>query len=353
MKVLVTGAAGFLGRHVARHFRDSGWDVSGFDVSWFEEPGITFIQGDLTEANSITQAALDTDVIAHIGAIGDVYLAGEQPALAAEVNVVGTANVVEAALKAEARVVYASTWEVYGEPVSEPITEEHPTMPDHPYSITKLAGESLVLAAARLRDLPALALRLGTAYGSGLRSNSVFRIFLDKARSGDPIVIQGDGSQGRQFTHAADIARAFRLAATSRLHGHGVKRGRPRNSDHKGAGRGHRRPTSHRGELRPTAVGRCAARTRVSREGPCHLGLDHRGAIRDRSRRAHLQCRHPTQLIGRGSSFSSRAWGWAERKNSSPSLPGCGIAHASSIESPTCSPGRTSLFPRWKQLAPK
>jgi UDP-glucose 4-epimerase len=215
MKVLVTGAAGFLGRHVARHFRDNGWDVAGFDVSWLEEPGVRFIQGDLTEANSITQAARDTDVIAHIGAIGDVYLAGEQPALAAEVNVVGTANVVEAALKTGARVVYASTWEVYGEPVREPITEDHPTMPDHPYSITKLAGESLVLAAARLRDLPALALRLGTAYGSGLRSNSVFRIFLDKARSGEPIVIQGDGSQGRQFTYAADIARAFALAATS------------------------------------------------------------------------------------------------------------------------------------------
>lgn len=215
MKVLVTGASGFLGRHVARHFRDSGWEVTGFDVSWLEEPNVRFIQGDLTEANSVTQAAQGADVIVHIGAIGDVYLAGEQPALAAEVNAVGTANVVEAALKAGARVVYASTWEVYGEPLSEPITEDHPTMPDHPYSITKLAGESLVLAAARLRGLPAVALRLGTAYGSGLRPNSVFRIFLDKAVTGKPITIQGDGSQGRQFTHATDIANAFELAATS------------------------------------------------------------------------------------------------------------------------------------------
>lgn len=215
MKVLVTGASGFLGRHVARHFRDRGWEVTGFDVSWLEEPNVRFVQGDLTEANSVTEAAQGADVIAHIGAIGDVYLAGEQPALAAEVNVVGTANVVEAALKAGARVVYASTWEVYGEPISEPITEDHPTMPDHPYSITKLAGESLVLAAARLRDLPALALRLGTAYGSGLRPNSVFRVFLDKAVAGEPITIQGDGSQGRQFTHATDIANAFELAANS------------------------------------------------------------------------------------------------------------------------------------------
>ena len=215
MKAIVTGAAGFLGRHVARRFRDSGWAVTGFDVAAFDEPEIASVQGDLTEANSVAQAMSGADAVIHVGAIGDVYLAGEQPALAADVNVVGTANVIEAALREEARLVYASTWEVYGEPVSEPIDEDHPTMPDHPYSITKLAGESLVLAAAELRGLSAMALRLGTAYGSGLRPNSVFRIFLDKARAGEPITIQGDGSQGRQFTHAADIARAFEMAARS------------------------------------------------------------------------------------------------------------------------------------------
>jgi UDP-glucose 4-epimerase len=58
-----------------------------------------------------------------------------------------------------------------------------------------------------------VALRLGTAYGSGLRPNSVFRIFIDRARRSEPITIQGDGSQGRQFTHASDIARAFVVAA--------------------------------------------------------------------------------------------------------------------------------------------
>ena len=215
VKVLVTGAAGFLGRHVARRFRDAGWAVTGFDVAPFDEPGVEPAQGDLTEANSVHQAVAGSDVVAHIGAIGDVYLAAEQPALAAEVNVVGTANVIEAALRSEARLVYASTWEVYGHPRYQPLDEDHPTMPDHPYSITKLAGESLVLAASSLRQLPALALRLGTAYGSGLRPNSVFRIFIDRARRGEPITIQGDGSQGRQFTHATDIARAFEAAAIS------------------------------------------------------------------------------------------------------------------------------------------
>ncbi|HLF43528.1 MAG TPA: NAD-dependent epimerase/dehydratase family protein [Acidimicrobiia bacterium] len=219
MKVVVTGAAGFLGGHIARKFRDVGWEVTAFDVAPVDEQGIHFAQGDLTDGNSVDQAVAGADVVAHVGAIGDVYLAGEQPTLAAEVNVLGTANVIEAALRHEARLVYASTWEVYGEPRYEPLDEDHPTMPDHPYSITKLGGESLVLAATHLRSLSALALRLGTAYGSGLRPNSVFRIFIDRARRGEPITIQGDGSQGRQFTHSSDIARAFHLAADSEASG--------------------------------------------------------------------------------------------------------------------------------------
>ena len=219
MRVLVTGAAGFLGRHIARRFRDSGWQVTGFDLSMFDEEGITSVQGDLTDGNSVEAAASGADVVAHVGAIGDVYLAGEQPTLAAEVNVLGTANVLEAASRHGSRVVYASTWEVYGEPQYQPLDEAHPTMPDHPYSITKLGGESLVLSAAELRDMSTVALRLGTAYGSGLRPNSVFRIFIDRARNGEPLTIQGDGSQGRQFTHAEDISRAFEIAATSDISG--------------------------------------------------------------------------------------------------------------------------------------
>jgi UDP-glucose 4-epimerase len=219
MRVIVTGAAGFLGRHVARHFRDTGWSVKGFDLVEFDEPGVESTVGDLTDLESLSNAMAGVDAVAHIGAIGDVYLAGEDPTLAATVNGAGSANVGRAAERNEARVVYASTWEVYGEPHYEPIDENHPTNPDHPYSITKLAGESLLLASSRLRDVPTVALRLGTAYGSGLRPNSVFRIFIDKARVGEPLTIQGDGSQGRQFTHAQDIARAFELAARSDVSG--------------------------------------------------------------------------------------------------------------------------------------
>lgn len=220
MRVLVTGAAGFLGGHVISRLVADGFDVTGFDSK--PNPGrpVRWIEGDLRDRGAVHLAVAGNDAVCHLGAVGDVYIAGEQPWLAAEVNVSGSANIADAALAADAKVVYASTWEVYGEPDYEPIDENHPCRPDHPYNITKLAGESLLLAAAKLHGLPVTALRLGTAYGRGLRPNSVFRIFIDRARRGEPITIQGTGLQGRQFTHASDLARAFSMACRSdEVHG--------------------------------------------------------------------------------------------------------------------------------------
>lgn len=219
MKVLVTGASGFLGRHTVQRLLNDGHNVTGFDLVASDDRNMRFVTGDLRDAEAVAAAVHDNDVVCHIGAIGDVYLAAEQPSLAAAVNVGGTSHIADAAIRSDARVVYASTWEVYGDVQYEPIDEDHPCEPDHPYNITKLAGERLLLAAGRLQGLSVLALRLGTAYGSGLRPNSVFRLFIDRAQRGDPITIMGDGLQSRQFVHAADIASAFSLACASELSG--------------------------------------------------------------------------------------------------------------------------------------
>ncbi|HSK06674.1 MAG TPA: NAD-dependent epimerase/dehydratase family protein [Acidimicrobiia bacterium] len=215
----MTGSAGFIGTHVSRALSGEGFEVTGYDQVESSEPGIDTIIGDLLDPEALTTAVQGHDVVIHIGAIGDVYLAATNPELAAAVNVTGSTNIALAAEAAGARVVYASTWEVYGDPVYEPVDEKHPCEPDHPYNITKLGGERMLLACDRLRDVPVVALRMGTAYGLGMRPNSVFEIFIEKARHGEPITIQGDGSQGRQFTHVRDIARAFVAAAKSDVRG--------------------------------------------------------------------------------------------------------------------------------------
>lgn len=218
MRICVTGGAGFLGSHVADVLADEGHDVVVLDKDATTRHASKVV--DITSLDDTVEALRDLDGVCHLAAVGDVYLAAREPWTAAAFNAVGTANVVEAARRnGLQKLVYASTWEVYGEAEYQPLDERHPTNPDHPYSITKLAGERLVLAADHLQDVPSLALRLGTSYGTRMRPNAVFSIFIDKASRGEPITIQGSGSQGRQFVHVRDVGRAFAMALSSDVRG--------------------------------------------------------------------------------------------------------------------------------------
>ncbi|MGI8549346.1 MAG: NAD-dependent epimerase/dehydratase family protein [Dehalococcoidia bacterium] len=218
MKVLVTGGTGFVGSHVVDALIDAGHEPYVFDLRPPQRGA--FVRGDLTRLDDLTAATAAMDAVCHLGAVGDVYLAFDNPPLAAMLNVVGTANVMQAALRNRlSKVVYASTWEVYGHPRYQPLDEQHPCTPDHPYNITKLAGEHLALSYDALKGVPTIALRLGTAYGPRMRPNSVFSLFIDRARQRQPITIQGTGGQSRQFTHARDIGRAFVPALETDAHG--------------------------------------------------------------------------------------------------------------------------------------
>lgn len=217
MKVLVTGGSGFIGRYVVDELAEAGHTVSVFDTQPPKTPGIPHIRGDLTVLEQVREAMTGVEAVCHIGAIGDVYLAFENPTLAAAVNVLGTANVLEAArVQGVERVVYASTWEVYGKAKYEPVDEQHPCNPDHPYNITKLAGDLLCQSYRKLKGLDVLVLRLGTTYGPGMRDTAVLPAFILRALKGEPIIIHGTGEQFRQFTHVRDIARGFRLALEQR-----------------------------------------------------------------------------------------------------------------------------------------
>jgi UDP-glucose 4-epimerase len=218
MRVVVTGGAGFVASHVIEELIAQGHDVACYDVR--ETPSCECIVGDLLDLDGIVKATKGVDAVCHLGAVGDVYLALEKPYLAASVNATGTTNVLEACLRNDvSKMVYASTWEVYGKPDYQPLDEKHPCRPDHPYNVTKLAGEHMLMSYAHLKGLPAIALRLGTCFGTRMRGNSVFSIFIRKAMAGEPITIQGTGEQSRQFLHARDCGRAFAMAVKSNVTG--------------------------------------------------------------------------------------------------------------------------------------
>jgi UDP-glucose 4-epimerase len=218
MKVVVTGAAGFLGSHVADHLAAQGFDVLRTDLR--ADPAEGVVAADLTQPEALAAVLQNADGACHLGGVGDVYLALADPALAIQANVVGTVNLLEACRRCGVRrVVFASTWEVYGVPRYQPMDELHPCDPAHPYNIGKLAAERLALFYDREFGLPVVALRIGTAWGERMRPNSVISLFIDRARAGRPLQIHGAGDQTRQFTHALDIAEAFRLALLAECRG--------------------------------------------------------------------------------------------------------------------------------------
>ena len=214
--MLVTGVGGFIAPHVARLLRNNGHDVVGVDIKPLTDSDFEVAAADLLSGEPLSDLLHDVDAICHLAGVGDVYLATADPALAARLNVEATANLVtRAAAAGVSKVVFASTWEVYGHPRYQPIDELHPCEPDHPYSITKLAAERIGRAIADSTAIQFVALRLGTAYGTGMRSNSVFSAFIERARRKQPLVINGPGHQFRQFTHVSDTARAFLLSCES------------------------------------------------------------------------------------------------------------------------------------------
>jgi len=218
VRLLVTGSGGFLGGQVAHHLAaDRSNQVTGFDLLPSSDESFPSIEGDLCDLKSLQDATKQIDVVVHFAGVGDVYVAAERPELAAQANVVGTTNVATAATRAGARVVYASTWEVYGPPITEPVDEEHTCDPGHIYAATKRAGEVILRALHHHDGLPVVILRLGTAYGPGMRPNTVFNRFVEAAKSRREVVVQGSGAQWRQFTHTSDIAAAVQLAAASEL----------------------------------------------------------------------------------------------------------------------------------------
>ena len=219
--ILVTGGAGFIGSHLVDALAVDN-DVRVLDdlssgTSRYLHEDATLVEGDIRNRDALEDATRDVDLIFHEAAIVDVTETVDRPAETNEVNLEAGLALFECARREDARVVVASSAAVYGHPVELPVTETTATEPASPYGIQKLALDEYARLYDRLYDLPTVTLRYFNVYGPRQQGpySGVISTFLEQARAGDPITVEGDGEQTRDFVHVEDVVRANLLAATT------------------------------------------------------------------------------------------------------------------------------------------
>ena len=230
---LVTGAAGFIGSHLAEALVTRGHRVIGVDafVDFYprafkeqnlarlrQSPNFRLSETDLNTAD-LQKLLTGVDFVFHLAAQAGVRTSwGEGFASYVENNVLATQRLLEAAKQSGVkRVIYASSSSVYGNAAVQPVREDSPTAPISPYGVTKLAAEHLCRLYTTEHGLPTISLRYFTVFGPRQRPDMAFHKFIRAILTGDPITVYGDGEQSRDFTYVGDIVAA-NLAAMH--HGH-------------------------------------------------------------------------------------------------------------------------------------
>jgi UDP-glucose 4-epimerase len=219
MRTLVTGGAGFIGSHLVDALVARGEEVVVLDDlstgrREFVHPAATLLEHDVREPYET-----DAEVVFHLAAQADVGTSMQKPGFDAEVNVVGTVNVLEAARAAGAHLVFASTGgAIYGD-VDGPAPEDAPLRPVSAYGLAKRSAEEYVDGWNRIFDSGHVVLRFANVYGprqSAALEGGVIAIFLEQLSKGEQTAIYGDGAITRDFVHVDDVVRALLLAAEHR-----------------------------------------------------------------------------------------------------------------------------------------
>lgn len=224
-RILVTGGAGFIGLSITNLLISEGFHVAVVDdlstgLRSNLHPDASFYHCDIRseELGAIMEAEKPECVIHH-AAQADVRPSLLNPAWDADINIVGSINLLEACRQNGVRkVVYASSAAVYGNPMYLPVDEEHPIQPTSPYGISKHTVEHYLRAYRDLHGIEFTVLRYANVFGlrqSQSGEGGVISIFIDRARKGLACTVFGDGEQTRDFVYVQDIANANRLAIDS------------------------------------------------------------------------------------------------------------------------------------------
>ncbi len=226
MQALVAGGAGFIGSHLVRALLKAGNTVRVLDnfstgsMDNLEEVKhrIDLIDGDIRKPKTVKQAMEEVHLVFHQAALASVQRSMKNPMATAEVNVVGTLNVLEAARAVRVRrLVFASSSSVYGE-YPDPVRREGmPLKPMSPYALSKLVGEQYCALYSRAFGLETVALRYFNVFGPRQDPGNPYAAVIPKVTnallSGGRAVIYGDGEQSRDFSFIDNVVQANLLAA--------------------------------------------------------------------------------------------------------------------------------------------
>ena len=224
-KVLVTGAAGFIGSHLADRLLDLGMEIAGFDnlstgsisniARAMQNPNFQFIKGDLLDQEATALALADSELIFHLAADPEVRAGVQNPDAHFKQNLEATHSLLEALRKrtTPTRLVFASTSTIYGEPTVIPTPEDYgPLLPISTYGATKLGCEALASSNTELLPLRVVIFRFANVIGSRARHGVLYDFIMKLQNDPNRLEVLGDGTQTKSYLHIDDCVDAFLMA---------------------------------------------------------------------------------------------------------------------------------------------
>ncbi|HOT27699.1 MAG TPA: NAD-dependent 4,6-dehydratase LegB [Candidatus Ozemobacteraceae bacterium] len=228
-RVLVTGADGFIGSHLAEELVRQGHRVRAFVLynsfnswGWLDRSPddirreLDVFAGDIRDPHGVRQAMRDCDIVFHLAALITIPYSYHSPDTYIDTNVKGTLNIVQAARElGVSRVVHTSTSEVYGTARFVPITEDHPLQPQSPYSASKIGADQIAMSFHHAFGTPVSIIRPFNTYGPRQSARAVIPTIITQIAAGKRKIKLGAVSPTRDFNYISDTVRGFLAVAES------------------------------------------------------------------------------------------------------------------------------------------
>lgn len=226
MKILVTGADGFIGSHLVEGLLQQGYEVRALaqynsfnNWGWLEDihhPALEVVTGDVRDPNLCREICRGIDTVYHLAALIAIPYSYIAPDSYVDTNIKGTLNICQAARDNNVRrVVVTSTSEVYGTALQVPIPETHPRQPQSPYSATKTGADALAMSFYNAFDLPVVIARPFNTYGPRQSARAIIPTIITQIASGMETIKVGDLTPTRDFNFVADTVAGFIALGTT------------------------------------------------------------------------------------------------------------------------------------------